>query len=662
MFKILLFLSCIAGICAPCLSQHKEQSDLEKRIETSGNDSVRIAILLKAAWDIKYSDPQKAQRFTDRAIALSKKRKDAKQIGDSYYYKAMLYYLTAKYDSTLIWNDSAKVYYSGINNHYGLASLFNLRGLVDEKIGDYEQAIKDYHESLANAESTDNLYAQSNPLHNIGLIYNKMSEYKNALGYFLKALTIREQINDSILIAQSYQTIGITYSHLGDTTRSITWQEKAVDFFEKKGDLYDLAMVYSNLGIIYTFLDDYNRSETLLNKALEYNRSIDNQEGSTKVLINLAELDNRRKRFAAAERFALRALHLADSLGLRPELKFAYETLIVAQEGQHKFKDGFYTQYKLRAINDTLLNEEKVRNLTAMETRFQVREKEKHIDLQQAQILQQQTALKYNYIFNFALLLLLLLSIVFFLLIRSQHKRKQEALKQQHELSIRETYINATLESQENERKRVAIDLHDGMGQLISALRLTVSGIHDKMETEERLGIVSRAETVLNDMHREIRSIAFNLMPHTLIQYGLIPALKEMAMRINSVATTHVTITDFGLTERLTEVQEISLYRIIQEWTTNILKYASSSKVEIQFVRHDNEITVTVEDDGKGFDTKMLEQGKGHGWRNIQSRVNRIRGTISLDSRTGRNGTTLVVSVPHNQEITVNQEHSSTGR
>src|SRR5690606_12602139 len=110
---------------------------------------------------------------------------------------------------------------------------------------------------------------------------------------------------------------------------------------------------------------------------------------------------------------------------------------------------------------------------------------------------------------------------------------KQQIAATEKELAIRETFIDATLQSQENERKRFAQDLHDGMGQLISSLRLMVSRLDKNATIEERLSIAERSESILNNMHTEIRSIAFNLMPQTLIQHGLVPALQEMALRLN---------------------------------------------------------------------------------------------------------------------------------
>src|SRR5690606_32862325 len=102
----------------------------------------------------------------------------------------------------------------------------------------------------------------------------------------------------------------------------------------------------------------------------------------------------------------------------------------------------------------------------------------------------------------------------------------------------------------------------------------------------------------------------------------------------------------FEFPERLTELMEISLYRIIQEWTNNILKYSNATKVEIQLTGHEDELIVLIEDNGRGFDLRDLADGSGNGWKNICSRINLIKGVVDIDSSPTRMGTTLTLTVP----------------
>jgi signal transduction histidine kinase len=112
-----------------------------------------------------------------------------------------------------------------------------------------------------------------------------------------------------------------------------------------------------------------------------------------------------------------------------------------------------------------------------------------------------------------------------------------------------------------------------------------------------------------------------------------------------------VTVISFDVPERLSEVLEISLYRIIQEWVNNVLKYAEALKIEVQIVGHEKELCITIEDTGKGFDTNVLKQGSGNGWRNIMSRVKLVHGELEIDSYPNRKGTTLIIRVPHEDAL-----------
>ena len=147
-------------------------------------------------------------------------------------------------------------------------------------------------------------------------------------------------------------------------------------------------------------------------------------------------------------------------------------------------------------------------------------------------------------------------------------------------------------------------------------------------------------------MQKEIRGIAFNLMPQTLIQHGLVPALNEMGLRITSSGKVVVSVGAFETPDRLSEVQEISLYRAIHEWVNNILKYAGATSIQIQLVGHGDELNVTIEDNGEGFDVRLLENGKGNGWRNILSRTKLLHGDVEVDSNVGRSGTILIIRIP----------------
>jgi signal transduction histidine kinase len=201
--------------------------------------------------------------------------------------------------------------------------------------------------------------------------------------------------------------------------------------------------------------------------------------------------------------------------------------------------------------------------------------------------------------------------------------------------------FKAVIEATENERKRIAQDLHDGLGQLLSTAKLNVSSLEDSIVEDDRKQY-ENSMSLIDEACQEVRSISHNMMPSTLIRLGLLPAIKELADKINSAQQVRVEVTLEGFESRLNEEREIAIYRIVQEVLNNALKYAAATLIKIMLVKRADEVVVTINDNGKGFNTDNIAQSKGIGWRNVFSRVDMLGGHINVHSTEGK-GTTVVV-------------------
>lgn len=206
--------------------------------------------------------------------------------------------------------------------------------------------------------------------------------------------------------------------------------------------------------------------------------------------------------------------------------------------------------------------------------------------------------------------------------------------------------MQALVKGQEDERNRFARDLHDGFGGMISALNLNLKGLNSlqSTDTEKRVDVFNTSSDILNNMHAELKNICFDLMPQTLVKHGLEAGIHELANRINSSKEKLVEVNVFGLVERLTEIQEISIYRIVQEWINNILKHSDANGISVQVTKDEEEITLMIEDDGMGFEKSLLINSNGNGWKNLNSRANLISGEIELDTIDGMRGNTLILN------------------
>lgn len=474
---------------------------------------------------------------------------------------------------------------------------------------------------------------------NLVLAYLELKRYRDCIrqGRFTIALVEGTEFDYAALY--SYNNIAICYGGVGSVDSARYYIEKGIASATEYGNNNQLANAYFILGKIYAEAGRAEEAIAEYLKARPYREKVGNPLFVVSDLYTLSDLYANTGQYQKGLAAGLEALALADKYNLQMKYDWTYLALARNYEGIGDFKNSS-KYYRLWAVaKDSLYKHANAEAIAEMEVRFQTEKKEQALALTNARLAEQAVRISRNNIVMMALVAILLFVVIIFLLLRSRLRRRRELL-------LREAQIHAAIESQETERRRFARDLHDGMGQMISALRLALHRIHKDTPLDERLQVVARAEDLLNDMHREIRSIAFNLMPQTLVQNGLAPALREMVGRINDSERVLLRVNSLDLPLRLKPLYEISLYRIIQEWITNILKYADASRIEVQLVGYEDEITVTVEDDGKGFDVKVLTDGAGNGWKNIRSRANLIGAEVDVDSNPGRAGTTLIVRAP----------------
>lgn len=207
---------------------------------------------------------------------------------------------------------------------------------------------------------------------------------------------------------------------------------------------------------------------------------------------------------------------------------------------------------------------------------------------------------------------------------------------------VQQQRTQAVLEAEERERVRIAQDLHDGIGQTLAAARMTLGNYvsQKKVDAEE----LKNSLHLLEDSIREVREISHNMMPGSLTKFGLSSALKQFVNKINALDTLKVDLQVVGLKERLDEKTEMMLYRIVQEIVSNTIRHADATKVSIELIKHDGELILIVEDNGKGFDTENKEN-QGIGLKNIATRVEYLNGYVNFDSMIGR-GTSVVVEIP----------------
>jgi len=204
------------------------------------------------------------------------------------------------------------------------------------------------------------------------------------------------------------------------------------------------------------------------------------------------------------------------------------------------------------------------------------------------------------------------------------------------------------LEGQEEERKRLSRELHDGVGQMLSAMNLLLESLMPSSKPMQMR--LHDAKDLMKSIIKEVRRVSFNLTPSSLDDFGLIPAINKFCHEINSVTKSDVKfINETSFINRLDSSVETNLYRIIQEAVNNALKYAKAQNIEVIFSHDINSLKISIRDDGNGFDQGRLESSghfekAGHGVFNMKERAAYIGGILKLDSKLGK-GTNILITL-----------------
>ncbi|UXP32327.1 sensor histidine kinase [Reichenbachiella agarivorans] len=205
--------------------------------------------------------------------------------------------------------------------------------------------------------------------------------------------------------------------------------------------------------------------------------------------------------------------------------------------------------------------------------------------------------------------------------------------------------LSSLLEGQELERKRLAREIHDGIGPTLSTVKMKLANIEGDLESinHELAEKFRQSYEMIDEAADDLRSISHNLMPRVLSDFGLVEALDTLCDKIDETKSVTVDYLNSGLESRLDEVTELGLYRISQELINNTLKYAHAKKITLQLIKREEGIRLLYEDDGRGFDPNEISHGLG--FMNIENRTKALAGQVTIDSHPDK-GMTALIEIP----------------
>lgn len=247
--------------------------------------------------------------------------------------------------------------------------------------------------------------------------------------------------------------------------------------------------------------------------------------------------------------------------------------------------------------------------------------------------------------------LLVIISILFFVILKFRKEKREKEIVTQKNIELLKKQelksIKAMIDGQEKERKRIAQDLHDRLGSMLSMVKLHYKSVEDSLDKlkQENKNQYEKASMLLDEACDAVREIAHEMISGVLTKFGLTAALEELKETIESSNTLEVELITYGLDDRLENKMEMEVYGIIQELIHNVIKHAKAKELSIQLLKKEEKLQVIVEDDGIGFDIFNTDQNDGMGLKSVYSRVDDLFGEIAIDSGKGK-GTTITIQIP----------------
>lgn len=358
----------------------------------------------------------------------------------------------------------------------------------------------------------------------------------------------------------------------------------------------------------------------------------------------------------AAKNYAMQNLALAASINTKTARMEALLNLADYYSKTGNAQLAYETLAKANLIKDSLVSETNIKQVNVLAAIYESEKQQKEILMLQNEKEKQVEAVKQkntlNVVFISSILVLLFIGYLGYTNFKKgqQIARDQQALQQQRIVELEKDKqlitVDAMLKGQEEERSRIAKDLHDGLGSLLSGTKLSFMNVRENVVlTPETNALFDKSLSMLDNTIGDLRKVAQNLMPEALVKFGLHEALRDFCNTIQSSTDVKVVYQQFGEKRKLNNTAEVFIYRMVQELVANIIKHAEASQIMVQLMMDEDATSLTVEDNGKGFDKNILQHKKGAGIRNITYRVQYLGGTLDIDTNPG-NGTSVNIQLP----------------
>ncbi len=623
-------------------AQLEKRDSLFKLLSSAKEDTGKVMLLLHIASGYETNNQDSSIYFLEQSKKLSERLNF--RIGLYHYYEHSLIvsYTKGNYNLALHQSDTALTLAKELKDSALIIFVLGNIGIISQYTAQFDKQLEYSLLALSMMERLNLREKIASMYHNIANAYDNLKQYRKSIDYCIMALDYYKKNGGKVYVNRVLASLGQAYYDMHQPDSALYYFKQAVTESEKSGDRYAESAIYGFMANAYADINDFREMLRVSEKSLSISRKLQSNQMLASSLYNIAYAQYFNNDNVNAKKNIDEALSIAEKDSLLDELNNIYTVLsyITAKNGD--YKTALRAIQKADSIRTVFNNDAIVKSTTELEKKYESEKKDKQIILQKAQ-LQKRRILNYILIGSAAVLLILSL-----LAYRNYNQKKKIQLQRISELETLQqlTATEAVLKGEEQERTRLAKDLHDGLGGMLSGIKYSFNTMKGNLiMTPENTQAFERSMDMLDSSIKEMRRVAHNMMPEALVKFGLDTALKDFCNDINQSGALQVNYQPIGMENAVIEqTTAITIYRIVQELINNTMKHAAAKNAVVQVSKTNNEISITVEDDGKGFDTSILNHSKGIGWSNIQNRVEFLKGKLDVHSQAGK-GTSVLIEL-----------------
>ncbi|MGO4773344.1 ATP-binding protein [Flavobacterium sp. W22_SRS_FK3] len=495
-------------------------------------------------------------------------------------------------------------------NNYLIGKAYNTIAANFDGILEPDRALFYYQKSLIYAEKSNNLELQNWLYNNIGNIYCfDKKKYEKGISYYIRSLHYSRATKDSSQIFLTKLNIAWAYFDIGHFSKGYPYLKYINKYSNKYGIETTIAVTDMLNGMHYTHKKDNQKANYYFQKGIKNAIKYDEKTDLSYLYLEYAKFLSKNKKFEGAYKNLNAFKELTDQINLEDKAKKA----------------------KIAGIN--LEIDEYKREIDKMG--IESKKKEKLFHSESARKNKMTTII----------LSLFLISLILFYFFYQNTKLKQKNRIKDIENKINQNIINASIDGQENERKKIALFLHDTISASLSS-----AGMHLNVFLSQHKSLpveITKTKLILDETHDKVRDLSHDLIPSLLARFGLLYALDDLCEKYSNSTLHFEFVNTIPIKKRYTEKFETRLYFIISELLNNIIKHSQASKAQVSLIENNNEMIIEITDNGKGFDIKKFNFIEGFGLNQIKARINNLNGQFNVRSQINE-GTSVMISIPLN--------------